>query len=204
VSPRSRGRPPGRGRRRQPGARPAGRPGLSGPAARPATGSAGQAGQAAGCWFDEPSPGGRQSWAVPSGQGTYRGLDLELLDPTDDDELGLILEAMHPEYWDALARHEQVVADNGEPVDPTLHVTLHQVVARQILSGEPAETWHTVQRLAGMGYDWHNVMHMIAAVVGQDIYHAVKEHRTFDRADFVRRLDELPGDWPPPHSLGPQ
>jgi len=27
------------------------------------------------------------------------------------------------------------------------------------------EMWQTVQRLAGLGYDWHNVMHMIMGPV---------------------------------------
>jgi hypothetical protein len=31
---------------------------------------------------------------------------------------------------------------------------------------------------------------------------AVYEKRSFDRADYVRRLAELPGDWPPPGELG--
>jgi hypothetical protein len=46
-----------------------------------------------------------------------------------------------------------------------LHVTLHQVIANQILADDPPETWQTVQRLAGLGYDWHNVMHLIMGPV---------------------------------------
>jgi hypothetical protein len=58
-----------------------------------------------------------------------------------------------------------------------------------------------VQRLAGLGYDWHNVMHMIASVVSDDIRTAMTERRPFDAADHARRLDELPVDWPPPDEL---
>ena len=54
-----------------------------------------------------------------------------------------------------------------------------------------------------MGYDWHNIMHMIAALVSDDVYHAMKEHRQFDLSDYARRLNGLPGDWPPPQALGP-
>ena len=60
------------------------------------------------------------------------------------------------------------------------------------------ETWHTVQRLAGLGYDWHNIMHMIASLVTEDVYGVLKEHRRPDPAACTRRLNELPGDWPPP------
>ena len=91
---------------------------------------------------------------------------------------------------------------DGEPMNPRLHVTLHAVVANQLLADEPPETWQTVQRLAGLGYDWHNVMHMISGLVTEDLYWAMAEKRPFDREDYVRRLAELPGDWPPPSELG--
>jgi hypothetical protein len=73
-------------------------------------------------------------------------------------------------------------------------------VANQLLADDPPETWQTVQRLAGLGYDWHNIMHMIAALVTGDVYSALKEHRQPDLADYARRLSELPGDWPPPET----
>ena len=80
----------------------------------------------------------------------------------------------------------------GETINPTLHVTLHGVV------GEQLETWQTARRLAGLGYDWHNVMHMIMGPVSESVYQAMARKRPFDREEFVRQLNELPGDWPPP------
>ena len=37
---------------------------------------------------------------------------------------------------------------------------MHQIVANQLLADDPPETWQTVQRLDGLGYDWHTIMHM--------------------------------------------
>lgn len=54
---------------------------------------------AATCWFDELAAGDRESWAMPCGHGSYQGLELELLDPADEDQLMLLLEARHPEQW---------------------------------------------------------------------------------------------------------
>jgi len=162
-----------------------------------------RAGQATDCWFDEPLPGDRRSWAVPSGHGTYQGLNLELLNPADEDERTFLIEAQHPELEDALRNDQEMIA-GGEPFSPRLHIALHQIVASQLLASDPPETWQTVQRLVGLGYDWHNVMHMIAAVVSGDLYQAMNEHRPFDPGDHARRLNELPGDWPPPQALGPQ
>ena len=90
------------------------------------------------------------------------------------------------------------MTDSGETVNPTLHVTLHGVVANQLLADNPPETWQTVQRLAGLGYDWHDVMHMIMRPVSDSVYRAMARNRSFDCDEFVRQLDELPGDWPPP------
>jgi Domain of unknown function (DUF1841) len=86
----------------------------------------------------------------------------------------------------------------GEPVNPWLHVAMHQVVANQLLAGDPPETWQTVQRLAGLGYDWHNIMHMIASLITEDVYSALKEDRQPDPGPYARRLGGLHGDWPPP------
>ena len=134
---------------------------------------------------------------MPPGHGIYQGLDLELLDPSDEDELTFLIEARHTEFEDALRSDEEMIAD-GEPFSPRLHIAMHQVVASQLLADDPPETWQTVQRLAGRGYDWHNIMHMIAALVTEDVYGVLKENRQPDPAAYIRRLNELPGDWPPP------
>ena len=143
--------------------------------------------------FDEPGTGQR-SWAAPPGHGTYRGTDLQLLDPGDDDELMVLIEALHDESNAPGGDRDLTAA--GEPGSQRLHVTMHQIVARQILAREPPQTWQAVQRLAGLGYDWHSIMHMIAALVSQDVDAALAEHRQPDPADYARRLDRLPGGWP--------
>ena len=197
MSPRSRGRPPDRRRRQQAGRARARRGGPHLFAVPASEATPGVAEETTDCWFDEPEPGDRRSWAVPPAHGIYQELDLQLLDPGDEDERALLLEALHPEFADALQGDDDVVI-GGEPVNPRLHVAMHQVVANQLLANDPPETWQTVQRLAGRGYDWHNIMHMIASLVTEDVYGVLQEHRQPDPAGYARRLHELPGDWPPP------
>ena len=195
MSPKSRGRPPGRGRSRKASKRPA-------PGRRPVGGvSTWQAEETTDCWFDEPIPGDRRSWAVPPGHGTYHGLELERLDPDNEDERGFLLEAQHLEWEEALEAHEEVITDSGETVNPTLHVALHGLIANQLLNDDPPETWQTVQRLAGLGYDWHNVMHMVIGPVSAFLQQAMTG-RPFDRDVYRQHLNELPGDWPPPEEIG--
>jgi len=112
------------------------------------------------------------------------------------------MEAMHAEWAGALGSDAEVFLD-GEPINPRLHVTMHMVVANRLLADDPPETWQTVQRLAALGYDWHNVMHMIAAVVTEDIHNTLAQRRLFDPVEHAKRLNELPGDWPPPQTDEP-
>jgi Domain of unknown function (DUF1841) len=133
---------------------------------------------------------------MPPGHGTYQGTELDSLDPSDEDDLTMLIEARHAEFGAALQDDEELVGDDGEPFNPRLHVTIHQVVANQLLADDPPATWQAVQRLADLGYDWHNIMHMIGSVVAADLHSAIAEKRPFDAADYARRLQDLPGDWP--------
>jgi hypothetical protein len=92
------------------------------------------------CWFDEPVADDRRSRAMPSGHGSYRGLELELLDPANEDELMLLLEAQHTELADAVDSWEEMTVD-GEQFSPRLHLAMHQIVANQLLADDPPETW---------------------------------------------------------------
>ena len=67
---------------------------------------------------------------------------------------------------------------------------------------DPPETWQTVQRLARLGYDWHNVMHMIMGPVSSFLYQAMTAKQPFEREVYRRQLNELPGDWPSPEEIG--
>jgi hypothetical protein len=135
---------------------------------------------------------------MPQGHGTYEGIELASLDPSDEGELTVLIEAWHAEFGAALEDGGELVGDDGEPFSPSLHVTVHQVVANQLLADDPPVTWQTVQRLAALGYDWHNIMHLIGSVVAEDLHRAITERRPFDAADYARRLHDLPGDWPAP------
>jgi hypothetical protein len=43
---------------------------------------------------------------------------------------------------------------------------------------------------------------MISALVAEDTHRTMIQKQPFDRDDYVRRLNGLPGDWPPPEKLG--
>jgi uncharacterized protein DUF1841 len=196
VSPRSRGRPPGRGGRRKP-ARPQPSRQRFVRGVIPPGSAGGTAQEAAACWFDDPDLASPRSWAMPAAHGSYRGIELASLDPDDEDDRMLLIEAQHPEFAAALSQDAEVVI-GGETVNPRLHVTMHQIVLNQVLGGEPPEAWPTVRRLASLGYAWHDIIHMIAALVAEDVHGIMTGQARFDQAGYARQLSRLPGDWPPP------
>jgi hypothetical protein len=77
---------------------------------------------------------------------------------------------------------------------------MHQIVARQIMDDDPPQTWQAVQRLAGLGYGWHDIMHVIAGLIAGDVHTALAGQREPNPADYARLLAELPAGWPAPQA----
>jgi hypothetical protein len=147
--------------------------------------------------FDLPDVSDPRSWALPVATGSYRGLDVALLDRDDEDDRRCLIEAEHPWFADALRNDVELDLD-GESMSPRLHISMHEVVTTQLWADNPPEVWVTAQRLAAVGYDRHVVLHMIASLVSQDLWETVHQHKPFDREQYARRLASLPDGWPPP------
>ena len=77
----------------------------------------------------------RRQWAVPKRSGTVKGIDLAYLNRADLNDRRRLIAAEHPEYQNALENgvHELVI--DGQPVNPYLHIALHEVVANQLWEG---------------------------------------------------------------------
>lgn len=83
----------------------------------------------------------------------------ELLDPADPDDRALLIRAAHPELD---ARRDTVVV-GGREINLRLHLTMHEIVAARLADHDPPEVWATAQRLRALGYDRHEILHMLAA-----------------------------------------
>jgi Domain of unknown function (DUF1841) len=136
----------------------------------------------------------RRAFAVPPASGEVDGIDLALLDRDDPDDRRLLIEAEHPEFREALARDEEIVVA-GEPMNPRLHITMHEIVANQLWDDDPPETWHTAQRLLAAGHERHEVLHMLASVVSTEIWGTLALGARADRERYAAALDELPDSY---------
>jgi hypothetical protein len=137
----------------------------------------------------------RRRFAVPPATGRLDDIDLSYLDPDDPDERHLLIVAEHPELQEAIdSDHPEIVID-GHTVNANLHITMHELIANQLWDDDPPETWQTAQRLTELGYERHEVLHMLGAVVAGETWHMLREQKPFNRERFVAELDALPDSW---------
>lgn len=134
----------------------------------------------------------RRLWAIPSMSGELDGMNLALLDPAEEDERRILIEAEHPELARALRSGRRELRVAGQTINPVLHVALHQVVAQQIWDDDPRETWLTAQRLTKAGHDRHKVLHMLMSVVGEDIRRAIAGEPQRSQAEVAEAFAALP------------
>src|SRR3954447_4202366 len=122
----------------------------------------------------------RRRFAVPPVTGEYLEIDLALLDPADPDERRILIEAEHPELHRALESGRDEIHLGGETINPTLHIAMHEIVANQLWDDNPPEVWRTAQRLLAVGYERHEILHMLASVVANDVYVILKTDTPHD------------------------
>src|SRR4051794_19696282 len=116
----------------------------------------------------------------------------ELADP---DVRAHVIRMEHPEIDEALREGRDGVELDGQPVNPRLHLLMHEVVATQLWDDEPPEAWETAKRLLERGYERHEIMHMLASTMAGQIWSALHEQQHYDHAGHVAALRALPGSW---------
>lgn len=132
---------------------------------------------------------------MPAAVGTWDGIDLALLDRGDEDDRRILIEAEHPELHEALRSDVDEVHAGGATINPRLHVAMHEIVANQLWADDPPEAWTTAQRLVAAGYDRHEVLHMLASVNSDALFHALRDQVPVDLDRMRLALADLPDSW---------
>jgi hypothetical protein len=81
---------------------------------------------------------------------------------------------------------------DGQPMNPGLHVTFHEIVAAQLWDDDPPEAWATACRLRDLGYERHEALHMLCSVVAREVWGVLRLRGRADPARYAAALDELP------------
>ena len=81
----------------------------------------------------------RRTFACPPRTGLHGDLVLDHLDPDDEDDRRVLIEAEHPEYAAALEDDREVIGPDGSTMQPRLHIAVHEVVADRLWADDPPE-----------------------------------------------------------------
>jgi hypothetical protein len=74
--------------------------------------------------------------------------------------------------------------------NPFLHIVMHQIVKTQ-MDGELPVARATFETLIERGFDAHEAVHRIAAVLVEELHTVLSRKRSFNEARYVRKLKTL-------------
>jgi hypothetical protein len=116
----------------------------------------------------------------------------ELADP---DVRSLVIRHEHPELEVALKKRVDEIDVGDGPINPRLHLAMHEIVATQLWDDSPSEVWETAVRLLDAGYERHEILHMLSRSVADQVWGALHDERPYDQEHHVAALRALPGSW---------
>jgi hypothetical protein len=156
---------------------------------------------------DPAQPGGddaeRLAFAVPPVDDPPDWIDVDLLDPEDPDDRVLLIRAAHPDLEAAIDEGRETTVVGGQEINPRVHLAIHEVVAQQLIGRDPPEVWATAQRLRRLGYDRHEVLHMLGSAISGELWAALRGRSGYDHAAHVAGLEALPDSWERQRPGGP-
>ena len=127
--------------------------------------------------------------------GVVSTLDTDLFDVQSADDRALLIRAQHPALAAAIDDDVDEVLQDGEPMSPGLHLTLHEIVLNQLVEDDPPAVRRTARRLERQGHDRHEIVHMIAGGVTTELWSALHDHAPADVDRYIAYLDGLPASW---------
>ena len=111
-----------------------------------------------------------------------------------DDEAMEIALRDHPEWrrdWEKETLPEEIVGEDGQPMNPHLHLLMHEIVERQLAADEPKGAVAIARQLEQLGCSRHAARHEIGRAVTSQIWHALKEGCVFDAEQYFAELHKI-------------
>jgi len=124
--------------------------------------------------------------------------DTRALDPADPDERAA--DSCSPPG----ARHRRRERGGRRRRDGSAAAPpIHEIVAAQLADEQPPEVWATAERLHRLGYDKHEILHMLGAAMSTQLWAALHDQREYDPDEHRAALDALPDSWERGRPAGP-
>lgn len=99
-----------------------------------------------------------------------------------------MIRAEHPELASAIERGDEEIEVDGQSMNPRLHLTIHEIVAKQLWEDDPPEVWKTAQRLLDAGYERHEILHMLGSALTTRIWAVLHASEPVASEGYVRAL----------------
>jgi hypothetical protein len=104
----------------------------------------------------------------------------------------VVIRADHPEPEHALPNGQDEVIVDGMPVSIRLHLIMHEMVASELAGDDPPGVYLTAQRLLAAAYKRHELLHMLAAPIAEQIQATLQGGAGYDRRWHLAALAALP------------
>ncbi len=118
----------------------------------------------------------RALWARRAGRESLEPAERSLLDILEEhDEFRAIWDGQEP----------------GEDENPFLHVSMHELLEKQIASDDPPGTRAALDRLVAKGETRHDAIHTILRVLIHELYQMTQGQRSFDHEGYKNKLEKL-------------
>ncbi len=122
-------------------------------------------------------------------------LDLTFEQLSDPDVRSVVIRHEHPEFEQPLKEGRRQIEGSDGTMNPRLHLTMHEIVATQLWDDSPPEVWDTAVRLLDAGYERHEILHMLARPLSDQIWEALHDERPYDHERHAAALHALPSSW---------
>ena len=95
-----------------------------------------------------------------------------------------------------LEQHKEFRAfwEGAEPTqddNPFIHITLHQMIDKQLKDDEPAGTRATLDRLVASGLDGHEARHKLMSLWAVELFGSLRAGKPLDLVGYREKLDAL-------------
>lgn len=89
---------------------------------------------------------------------------------------------------------EEMIDDDGNPWNPGMHLQMHAVIEAQIANDEPTGIAGIAQRLAELGVDHHEIRHLMAQPLVDQIWEITRNDMEFDEPKYMRDQQKIVED----------
>jgi len=112
---------------------------------------------------------------------------------TEEEALAIVLRD-HPQWrqeWHNGTLPDEVIGDNGEPMSPRMHITVHTIVERQLSADDPPGVVEIARKLKRLGVSRHDIRHEIGRAVVSQIWQIQTKGGAFDEGQYPAELEEI-------------